>query len=506
MGMTNMRLGEMLVLRGMASVAAVNAALDRQRDLGGRLGDHLVALELATPEMLAQIFDETPAMPRSVAETGVSRGNLLNLLLKFLRMDSCELVPELSDRMKLPHTVVQELIDEAVAARQLHVLGQTSSGIVRYMRYALSEQGRLDATEALAQNQYLGPAPVSLEAYTAQVLRQTIKNERLDLKTLQAGFSGLTVGDHYFRKLLPAVNAGQTVLLYGPPGNGKTSIGLRIASVFRQPVHIPYAIEIAGQIIKLYDHNIHKPFIEETEKSRAEMLALSARGSLQIEAFDARWMVCRRPVAIAGGELSLDMLDLRYDQDAKTYDAPLHMKALNGMFLIDDFGRQKVNPTELLNRWIVPLESRIDYLKLNTGKSFSIPFDELVFFSTNLEPADLMDPAFLRRIPYKIRMFAPSIEEYRDIFIDTAASRGLSITEDVFQFIVHQLTGRRAHGLAYFQPRFICEQVLQVCRCFGIPPAITRDLAAEALGNLYVDTGPDPSESSGEVVGLTAVA
>jgi hypothetical protein len=246
--------------------------------------------------------------------------------------------------------------------------------------------------------------------------------------------------------------------------------------------------------------------MEETDKSRAEMQALSTRGSLQIEAFDARWMLCRRPVAIAGGELSLDMLDLRYDQDAKTYDAPLHMKALNGMFLIDDFGRQKVNPTELLNRWIVPLESRVDYLKLNTGKSFSIPFDELVFFSTNLEPADLMDPAFLRRIPYKIRMFAPTIQEYRDIFIATAASRGLSITEDVFQFIVHQLTGRRAHGLAYFQPRFICDQVMQVCRCFGTPPVITRDLAAEALGNLYVDTGPDPSESSGEIVGLTAVA
>jgi DNA polymerase III delta prime subunit len=506
MGVPNMRLGEMLVLRGMASIDAVNEALDRQRAMGGRLGDHLVSLGVATQEMLTQIFDETPPMPRSVAETGVSRGGLINLLLKFLRMDSCELLPELSERMRLPHVVVQELIDEAVAGRQLQVLGQTTSGLVRYMRYALSEQGRLDATEALAQNQYLGPAPVSLEAYIAQVNRQSIKRECLDLETLKSGFSGMTVGDHYFRKLLPAVNAGQTVLLYGPPGNGKTTIGLRIASVFRQPVHIPYAIEVSGQIIKLYDHNIHKPFVDEGEKDRPEMQALAARGNLQIEAFDARWMVCKRPVAIAGGELSLDMLELRYDQDAKTYDAPLHMKALNGMFLIDDFGRQKVNPTELLNRWIVPLESRVDYLKLNTGKSFSIPFDELVFFSTNLEPADLMDPAFLRRIPYKIRMFAPTIEEYRDIFIATTQARGLGITEDVFAFIVHQLTGRRAHGLAYFQPRFICEQVMQVCRCFNCPPIITRELAAEALGNLYVESGPEPSDAAGAVVGLPTMA
>jgi hypothetical protein len=501
-----MRLGEMLVMRGMTSIDAVNAALDRQRLLNGRLGEHLVALEAITQENLNKVIEESPPMPRSVAETGVSRGNLLNLMLKFLRMDSCELLPDLSERMRLPHAVIQELIDEAIAQRQVHVLGTVNVGIVRYMRYALSDQGRLDATEALAQNQYLGPAPVSLEAYTAQVLRQTIKNERLEMATLQAGFSGLQVGEHYLRKLLPAVNAGQTVLLYGPPGNGKTSIGLRIASVFRQPVYVPYAIEVSGQVIKLYDRNIHKPFIEETEAVRSGLQALSARGGLQIEAFDARWMVCRRPVAIAGGELSLDMLELRYDADARTYDAPLHMKALNGMFLIDDFGRQKVNPTELLNRWIVPLESRIDYLKLNTGKSFSIPFDELVFFSTNLEPADLMDPAFLRRIPYKIRMYAPSIEDYRGIFMQCAASRGLSLDEDVFQLIVHQLTGRRAHGLAYFQPRFICEQVQQVCRCFDLPPVITRDLALEALGNLYVDSGPEPSEAAGEVVDLTVVA
>ena len=501
-----MRLGEILVMRGVAPISGVTEALNRQRTMGGRLVDHLVALGIVTEEGLAKVFDETPVMPRTVAETGVLRGNLLNLMLKFMRAEALELLPDLSDRMKLPHGVVQELLDEAVVGRQVHVLGSINVGIVRYMRYALSEQGRLDATDALAQNQYLGPAPVSLEAYTTQVMKQTIKNEQLDVETMKRGFAGLMVGDHYIRKLLPAVNSGQTVLLYGPPGNGKTSIGLRIASVFRQPVHVPYAIEIAGQIVKLYDKTLHRPFIEETDESRAEMETLSARGSLQIEAFDARWMVCRRPVAIAGGELSLDMLELRYDADARTYDAPLHMKALNGMFLIDDFGRQKVNPTELLNRWIVPLESRIDYLKLNTGKSFSIPFDELVFFSTNLQPADLMDPAFLRRIPYKIRMFAPDVHEYKQIFIQCAASRGLAVEEGVFDFVVNQLTGRRAHGLAYFQPKFICDQVLQVCRCFDLPMVITRDLAAEAMGNLYVESGPEPSDSAGEVVGLTVVA
>ena len=189
--------------------------------------------------------------------------------------------------------------------------------------------------------------------------------------------------------------------------------------------------------------------------------------------------------------MTLDMLDLRWDAATKTYDAPLHMKALNGVFLIDDFGRQKVNPADLLNRWIIPLENRIDYLKLNTGVTFRVPFDELVIFSTNLEPADLMDPAFLRRIPYKIQMLGPDVSEYRQIFERAAAAAGLTLCNEAFHYVVDQLTRSGRHALAAFQPRFICDQAAQVVRCFRHEPTLTRALAADALENLYVGIGAE---------------
>jgi len=212
---------------------------------------------------------------------------------------------------------------------------------------------------------------------------------------------------------------------------------------------------------------------------------LTERGGLNRERFDERWVACRRPAVIAGGELTLGALDLQYNADTRFYNAPLHIKALNGMFLIDDFGRQKFSPTDLLNRWIVPMEDRIDYFQLKGGATFSLPFDELLVFSTNLKPSELIDPAFLRRIPYKIKLFEPSRDEYRRIFADVSRSFGLSLDASVFDFIVERLSGD--FGLAYYQPRFICEQVVEACKCFGLPPQLTADLAADALANLYFD-------------------
>jgi len=477
-----MSLGGLLVGRGLVTLDDIDAALERQRAEGGRLGDNLIALGLLTAEELMSVINSTPPIPTAISETGISQRSLLNLLLKFMHLEALETVSELADRMKLPRGVVQQLLDDAQPQRLLQALGSVRGGIAASIRYSLSEQGRAAAKDALEQNLYLGPAPVSLVAYQEQIQRQRISNEMLDADTLRKSFAGLVVPEHYLRKLLPAINAGRTVLLFGPPGNGKTTLATRIATLFRDVVYVPYAVEVAGQIIKIFDEGLHKPLVSE-----ADTATLLGKGGLQRERFDERWVACGRPVAIAGGELTLEMLDLQHNPDTKFYDAPLHIKALNGMLLVDDFGRQKFDPNELLNRWIVPMENQIDYLKLNTGTSFSLPFDELLVFSTNLQPSELMDPAFMRRIPYKIKLFAPSPEEYRQIFEDVAYVNSLELVDDVFDFVVERLTVSGKFGLAYYQPRFICEQVVETCKCFNQRPRLTKELAAEALANLYFD-------------------
>ena len=476
-----MRLGEILVGRGFATVGQIEAATERQKTQGGRLGENLIAMGVVTAEQLDSILHDTPVMPRTMMDTGISSGNLMNLMLKFMYLEQREILPDLADRIKLPINLVQQLLDDLVQRQYVQALGSVSRGIVSYIRYSLSERGKSSALEAMAQNLYLGPAPVTLTSFQDQVRRQRITNEVLDAAALRSAFDGLVVPEHYLRKIGPAINAGRTVLLFGPPGNGKTTIATRVATLFKHVCYIPYAVEIDGQILKVYDPALHKLAITEGQATE-----LSAKGGLQREGFDERWAACKRPVAIAGGELTLEMLDLQFGPESKFYEAPLHVKALNGVFVIDDFGRQQVSPESLLNRWIVPMESRYDYLKLNTGKSFQSPFDELLIFSTNLQPADLMDPAFLRRIPYKIKLFEPTREEYRRIFDGVCKHYGLELETEVFDYIVDKL-GHHKYGLAYYQPKFICEQVVEACKYEGIRPKFTRELAGDALANLYVE-------------------
>ena len=475
-----MLLGEILIKRGLVTAAALSEALERQKTNGGRLGANLVALGYLTDEKFSSVIHGAPAAPNGIPATGISSRSLLGLLLKFMDIEGCETVPDLAARVKLPHNVVQQLLDEATQQRLVQALGaSTSLGLS--MRYALSQAGRSAAKEALGQNLYLGPAPVSLPAYTEQIEVQRIANELLDVDTLQRGFEGLVVPDHYLRKLLPAVRSGRSLLLFGPPGNGKTTLATRVAKIFKDTVYIPYAVEVAGQIIKIFDPSLHK------RRAPDEKAVNSSGINLQRSSYDERWVPCARPVAIAGGELTLHMLDLQYSSDVKFYDAPLHVKAINGMFLIDDFGRQKFRPDDLLNRWIVPMENNIDYLQLHTGASFPLPFDVLLIFSTNLQPGDLMDAAFLRRIRYKVRLYSPGRDDYRKIFDSVAKSYGLALTDEIFEFVVQRLSGKC--DLAYYQPGFICEQVIEACDAFSQRPQLNKEMVAEALTNLYFDLG-----------------
>jgi hypothetical protein len=250
--------------------------------------------------------------------------------------------------------------------------------------------------------------------------------------------------------------------------------------VFTDLIYVPYAVIVEGQIIRFYDPSIHVPI---ALPAAAEETAASF---MRLEDYDGRWLPCQRPFVIAGGELTLEMLELSYDQNSHFYEAPLHMKALGGCFVIDDFGRQLVSPTQLLNRWIVPLESRVDYLKLHTGKSFTIPFEEMVMFSTNLEPEDLMDPAFLRRLPYKIEVGPPTVAMYKQIFAKECLRANLPLAEEVVDAIVHKLCDEKQLPLAAYQPKFIVDQVLATCRFLGQPPHFEPRFVDYAIDNLRV--------------------
>ncbi len=477
-----MRIGDLLVAARLVKPEDIDAALKRQLISGGRLGECLVALGAIKAEALDAFLNQVPPVPTSVKETGVDAADLLNLLLKIILVRGIETVSAFSEAIRLPRKVLTELLDQAVAAQLLHVLGSMGTTGLDDLRYAFTEKGRKWANEALGMSAYAGPAPVSLAEYSDRILRQKVTNETISWARIQNAFSDLDITDAFIDQIGPAVRSGRATLLYGPAGNGKTSVAQRLGHVFTSVVYIPHAVMIEGQVMRVLDPNLHYPIApERTADQPTDKPAITLRR----EDFDMRWVPCRRPFVVAGGELTLEMLDLRHEASANFYEAPLHIKASGGCLLIDDFGRQLVSPTALLNRWIVPLENRMDYLKLHTGKSFGLPFEALVIFSTNLEPADLMDPAFLRRIPYKLEIGGPSREAFRRIFEKVSKSQGLEFSGEVFDYVVSELD-KREMELANYQPKFLIDQIVAACGFKETTPHFERKLVDYAISNLSV--------------------
>jgi energy-coupling factor transporter ATP-binding protein EcfA2 len=473
-----MKLGNILVAKGLVSAEQINQAITHQLSNGGRLGDSIVALGFLTKDQIDKVLADAPQAPISLPDTGIDPVFLLELAIKGMYTENLETASQIAEAMKLSSTIVNQLLQVAKERKLVEALASSAiGGSMAEMRMSLTRAGRDWAADAMTRGQYFGPAPVSLEDYQDRIQRQRVTNEHVTRKDLDDAFNGLVMTERFISRLGPAINSGNAILIYGPAGNGKTTVAEIVGKIFENVIYVPYCVDIDGEIMKVYDPTVHK----KVEDAQTQEGAANLRRSR----IDTRWVACYRPMVITGGELTIEMLDLKYNSVAKFYEAPLHIKALNGTFLIDDFGRQRAKPEDILNRWIVPLNSRVDYLTTHSGKSIMIPFDEIVIFSTNMHPDDLMDPAFQRRISYKLETVEPPEDLFKKVFTSFAAKTGLDLTYEIYKQVINGVRENRA-PLAYFQPKFIIEQVLSSCKFEGIKPQFTTENVDDALANLFI--------------------
>jgi hypothetical protein len=415
-------------------------------------------------------------LPQTLEDLGLPPIFLAQLALKHCFFLDVFMLGDLVERLKVSASIISKVLDylkkeKYVEARGPDPLSPVVSAVSLAQRHTLTDGGKKRAGQLLEYDAYTGPAPVRLEEYWRQVNSQSIGLAKVNPANIQQSFQGLVLAPEMLEQLGVAAVSGKPLFLYGPPGNGKTNISLRLGRTWDDNILVPYAIYVAGQVIQVLDEMIHSPLTEEVPKAERE---------------DRRWVRCRRPTVIVGGELTMDMLELAYKPTLKYYEAPLQLKANNGMFIVDDFGRQRLSPQDLLNRWIIPLENRQDFLHLRTGQKVAIPFDLFIVFATNLEPRTLVDDAFLRRLRSKVKVDYVNRDQFVEIFRLCCSQYQLEFDPEVVEYLLATYYDGGKNPLTACQPRDLLEKILDYARYHQIPPRLTPANLDRACRSYFV--------------------